>query len=153
VPGQSVTNLSELSLTGNVTANGNDDVILSTNGALYKLSYADSTLNLAGAWTESEFNVFGDCCGYEASFNTGATLIVSTTVDSGTTNVPSCGSGGYTGETNSLSLVPPCCAYGGASPGVAFMESSVTGMTPNCSYLEHPYAWLAPVSNLLLLQQ
>jgi hypothetical protein len=153
VPGQSVTNLSELSLTGNVTANGNDDVILSTNGALYKLSYADSTLNLAGAWTESEFNVFGDCCGYEASFNTGATLIVSTTVDNGTTNAASCGSGGYTGETNSLSLVPPCCAYGGASPGVAFMESSVTGMTPNCSYLEHPYAWLAPVSNLLLLQQ
>ena len=152
VPSQSFTNLSRLTLTGSVTPNGNDDVILSTDGTLYKLSYADSTLNLAGAWTVSEFNVFGDCCGYEASFNTGATLIVSTTVDNGTTNIPSCASGGYTGETSSLTLVSPCCPYGGVSPRVAFMESSATGMAPTCSYLEHPYAWLAPVSTLFFLQ-
>jgi hypothetical protein len=139
-----------MTLTASVTANGNDQVILSTNGTLYNRSYPDSALNLAGAWTVSEFNVFGDCCGYEASFNTGATLIVRTTVDNGTTNAPSCASGGYTGETNNLSLVPPCCPYGGAAPGIAFMESSAIGMTPTCSYLEHPYAWLAPVSNLLL---
>jgi hypothetical protein len=150
VPSQSVTNLSEMTLTGSVTANGNDEVILSTNGALYNLSYPDSTLNLAGTWTVSEFNVFGDCCGYEASFNTGATLILSTSVDNGTTNAPSCASGGYTGEINSLSLVSPCCPYSGAAPGIAFMESGATGMAPTCSYLEHPYAWLAPVSNLLL---
>jgi hypothetical protein len=150
VPSQSFTNLSELTLTGSVTPNGNDEVILSTKGTLYKLSYPDSTLNLASAWTVSEFNIFGDCCGYEASFNTGATLIVRTTVDNGTTNAPSCGSGGYTGETNNLSLVSPCCPYGGAAPGIAFMESSALGMAPTCSYLEHPYAWLAPVSNLLL---
>jgi len=150
VPSQSFTNLRELTLTGSATANGNDEVILSTNGTLYNLSYSDSALNLASAWTVSEFNVFGDCCGYEASFNTGATLIVSTTVDNGTTNAPSCASGGYTGEINSLSLVPPCCPYGGDAPGIAFMESSATGMAPTCSYLEHPYSWLAPVSNLLL---
>ena len=150
VPSQSFTNLSELTLTGSVTANGNDEVILSTNGMLYKLSYSDSTLNLASAWTVSEFNVFGDCCGYEASFNTGATLIARTTVDNGTTNAPSCALGGYTGEINNLSLVSPCCPYSGATPGIAFMESSAIGMAPTCSYLEHPYAWLAPVSNLLL---
>jgi hypothetical protein len=150
VPSQSFTNLSDLTLTGSVTANGSDEVILSANGTLYNLSYPDSTLNAASAWTVSEFNVFGDCCGYEASFNTGATLIVSTTVDNGTTNAPSCASGGYTAETNSLSLVSPCCPYSGAAPGIAFMESSATGMAPTCSYLEHPYAWLAPVSNLLL---
>jgi hypothetical protein len=149
VPSQSFTNLSELTLTG-VTANGKDAVILSTNGTLYNLSYPDSTLNLASAWTVSEFNVFGDCCGYEASFNTGATLIVRTTVDNGTTNAPSCASGGYTGEINNLSLVSPCCPYSGAAPGIAFMESSAIGLAPTCSSLEHPYAWLAPVSNLLL---
>jgi hypothetical protein len=150
VPNQSFTNLSELTLTGSVAANGNDEVVLSTNGTLYKLSYADSTLNLASAWTVSEFNVFGDCCGYEAWFNSGATLIVHTTVDNGTTSVPACTSGGYTGEVNNLSLISSCCPYGGAAPGIAFMESSATSRTPTCSYLEHPYAWLAPVSSLLL---
>jgi hypothetical protein len=150
VPSQSFTNLSELTLTGSATANGNDEVILSTGGALYSLSYADSTLNLASAWAVSEFNIFGDCCGYEAVLNTGATLVVNTTVDNGTTNPPSCGSGGYTGETNSLTLVPPCCPYGGAAPGIVFMESSAIGMAPTCSSLQYPYAWLAPVTNLLL---
>jgi hypothetical protein len=151
VPSQSFTNLSALTLTASVTANGNDEVILSSDGTLYNLSYPDSTLNLASAWTVSEFNIFGDCCGYEAVFNTGATLIVHTTVDNGTTNAPSCASGGYTGETNSLSLVPLCCPYGGASPGIAFMETSATtGVVPTCSYLEFPYTWLAPVTNLLL---
>lgn len=150
VPGQSVTNLSEITLTGSATANGNDEVILSTDGTLYKLSYPDSMLNLAYAWTASEFNVFGDCCGYEASFNTGATLVVRTTVDNGTTDAPSCASGGFTGETNSLSLVPPCCPYGGGAPGIVFMESSAAGTAPTCAHLENPYAWLAPVSSLLL---
>jgi hypothetical protein len=150
VPSQSFTNLSALTLTGSAAANGNDVVILSTNGTLYNLSYPDSTLNVAGAWTVSEFNIFGDCCGFEASFNTGATLIVRTTVDNGTTNAPSCASGGYTGEINNLSLMSPCCPYSGAAPGITFMESSAVGMAPNCSYLEHSYAWLAPVFNLLL---
>lgn len=151
VPSQSITNLSQLTLTGAATANGTDEVILSTGGGtLYKLSHSDSTLNLATAWTTSEFNVFGDCCGYEASFNVGATLIVHTAVDNGTTSAPSCPSNGYTGEIINLSLVSPCCPYGGAVPGIAFMESSSTTMTPTCSYLEHPYAWLTPVSNLLL---
>ena len=150
VPGQSVTNLNEITLTGSATANGSDVVILSTAGTLYNYSYADSMLNLASAWTVSEFNVFGDCCGYEASFNPGATLIVSTTVDNGTTDAPSCASGGYTGETNSLSLVSPCCPYSGTTPGITFMETSAISTAPTCSYLEHPYAWIAPVLNLLL---
>jgi hypothetical protein len=150
VPDQSFTNLSELTLTGSATVNGTDEVILSTDGTLYKLSYADSTLNLAGAWTSSEFNIFGDCCGYEALFNTGATLVVNTTVDNGTTNTPSCSSNGYTGETNSLSLVSPCCPYGGAAPGIVFMESSAQGVAPTCAYLEHPRAWLAPDIMMLL---
>jgi hypothetical protein len=150
VPSQSFTNLSGMTLTGSVTANGNDQVILSTDGTLYKLSYPDSTLNLAGAWTASEFNIFGDCCGYEASFNTGATLVVRTTVDNGTTDAPSCASGGFTGETNNLSLAPPCCPYGGAAPGIIFVESSATGIAPNCAQLENPYPWLAPVFYLLL---
>jgi hypothetical protein len=150
VPSQSFTNLSEMTLTGSATANGNDEVILSTDGTLYNLSYPDSMLNLAGAWTASEFNVFGDCCGYEASFNTGATLVVRTTVDNGTADAPSCTSGGFTGETNNLSLVPPCCPYGGAAPGIVFMESSAAGLAPTCANLENAYAWLAPVLNLLL---
>jgi hypothetical protein len=150
VPSQSFTNLGEMTLTGSVTPDGNDQVILSTDGTLYNRSYPDAMLNLAGAWTSSEFNIFGDCCGYEASFNIGATLVVRTTVDNGTANAPSCASGGFTGETNSLSLASPCCPYGGAAPGILFTESSASGMAPTCAQLQKPYAWLAPVFNLLL---
>jgi hypothetical protein len=28
--------------------------------------------------------------------------------------------------------------------------SATTGVVPTCSYLEFPYTWLAPVTNLLL---
>jgi hypothetical protein len=40
--------------------------------------------------------------------------------------------------------------FGGASAGIVFMESSATLGAPTCAYLEHPYAWLAPVVSLVL---
>jgi hypothetical protein len=39
----------------------------------------------------------------------------------------------------------PC----GASPGMVFMESNTTPAAATCSYLEHPYAWLSAVLQLL----
>ena len=47
-------------------------------------------------------------------------------------NAPTCALEGYTSETNSLNLVPPCCPYGGASPAVVFWLSSNPGATSSC---------------------
>jgi hypothetical protein len=52
-------------------------------------------------------------------------------VTDGTTNAPSC-SGGFTGETNSLTLAGPCCPMGGA-PAIVFTESTDAGATSICA--------------------
>jgi hypothetical protein len=117
---------------------------------LYSVTESDSTVDLAASWNTAEFNVFGDGGGSEATFNTGATLVVQTNVANGTTTAPSCGTSGTTAETNSLTLVKPCCPFGGASPGIVFEESSASGATTTCSLLRN--TWLPAVTTLLLGQ-
>jgi hypothetical protein len=154
-PALAATNLGQATLTGSATPGGNDEATLYDGGDnLWHVSYPDSTLNLASAWTQSEFNIVGDCCAFTASFNPGATFIVQTTVDNGTTNQPQYTEAGYTGETSNLTLVPNdsspvVCPFGGASTGIVFMESNGTVPTPTCSYLRHSYAWLSAVLSLL----
>jgi hypothetical protein len=43
---------------------------------LHLASFAANTLNLSQGWTGVEFNVFGDCCAYNAFFNNGSSLAV-----------------------------------------------------------------------------
>jgi hypothetical protein len=131
-PVQTIANLSQLSLTGNAASGGTDSVVLSVDGSLYSAQGADNVLNLAQGWQDAEFNVFGDSCSSEANFNTGATIVVRTSVDNGTTNAPSCVDEGFTGEINSTTLVNPCCAIGGASPAIVFKEGD-PGATFSCS--------------------
>jgi hypothetical protein len=59
---------------------------------------------LQSQWQDAEFNVLGDCCGDQATFNAGSTINVRTEVDSGTTAAPSCSLAGFTAESNSLFL-------------------------------------------------
>ena len=77
--------------------------------------------------------IVGDGGGSEAVFNSGATIVMRTSIDDGTTNAPQCTTEVYTAETNNLSLVPPCCPYGGSSPGILFTISNANGATSNCS--------------------
>jgi hypothetical protein len=63
--------------------------------------------DLPTQWQQAEFNVFGNGGGDEAVFNSGVTLVVRTQVDNGTTNAPMCNTGGFTGESNSLTLASP----------------------------------------------
>jgi hypothetical protein len=150
VPDQSISNLRNLTLTGTASTGGADTLVMSTGSELYSVSNEDSVLGLAAGWQVAEFNIVGDCCLSEATFNSGTTLVVKTSVENHTTNAPSCSSNGFTGETNSLTLVPLCCPYGGAAPGIVFMESSVShSPTPTCQFLEHPKAWLSDVLRLL----
>ncbi|MGO9268318.1 MAG: hypothetical protein ACLQBA_26100, partial [Candidatus Binataceae bacterium] len=127
VPVQTIADLAQLNLTGNAASGGMDTITLSTGSDVYSASGEDSVLNLAAGWQQAEFNIFGDCCGSQAIFNSGSTIVVRTSLDDGTTNAPSCEEDGFTGETNNLNLVAPCGPVGGASPAIVFTESLDSG--------------------------
>ena len=137
VPLQGIASLSSMTLTG-TTSSGGDTVIFSLGGTLYRTS--NSGIGLGGNWSTAEFNVLGDGGGSAATFNSGGTLAVRTSIDNGTTNAPTCQQSGTTGETNSLTLITTCCPFavkgGAGSPGIVFLESSASPLpTPNCSAL------------------
>ena len=152
-----ITDLAELSLSGSATANGTDEATVTYDGEAYKATVLDSNTDIASVWNQAEFNVMGNAGGSEAEFNSGASIIVKVAVTDGSANEPTCPqNSGTTGESNNLNFVQPsnsssvCCPFGGASAGIAFMESNTTVSTPSCSYLQQPYAWVAPVVSLLL---
>jgi hypothetical protein len=133
VPVQPLANLAQLTLTGTAATDGLDTITLQTGGNIYTASGSDDVLVLAQGWKLAEFNIFGDCCSSDATFNAGTTMAVRTSVTDGTMNAPSCGGQGFTSETNNLNLVPPCCPYGGAQPAIVFWQSSNPGATSQCA--------------------
>jgi hypothetical protein len=105
--------------------------------------------DLGSKWQEAEFNVFGDGGGDQAVFDPGTTLVVSTSVENGTTNAPLCEAASFTGETNSLTIAPAqgtttppvCCPYGGTSPAIEFVESNNATEWAACT---NPITWGEP---------
>ena len=137
-----------LTVAGQASSGGVDTVTVSTGNEIYSASGEDTVLNLASGWKGAEFNVVGDGGASAATFNTGSTIVVKTTVDDGTANAPSCAAECFTGETNNLTLVTSpkaCCPVGGSSPAIVFLESNATGAALSCSA-----SWLIPVLDLLL---
>ena len=133
VPAQTIANLGNLTLMGQANSGGMDALIFSTGSTLYAVQAEDSVVYLAQGWKEAEFNIFGDCCAYEAYFNSGSTIVVRTSVDYGSPSAPSCYGGGYTGETNNLSFATATTARRGTSPAVVFTESSSGGAASACA--------------------
>ena len=132
VPAQPIANLDQLSLTGTANAGGIDTIMIAVQGGNLSAMAQDDVLSLAQGWKLAEFGIFGDGGGSDATFNIGATMAVRASVDDGTSNAPTCVLEGFTSETNSLNLVPPCCPYGGASPAIVFWLSSNPGATSSC---------------------
>jgi hypothetical protein len=130
---QPVSNLKQMSLTGTVQAGGMDTISMTINGNTLSAMNLDSELSLANKWNRAEFGIFGDGGGDDATFNAGATMAVRTSVVDGTSNAPACQLESFTSETNSLDLVPPCCAFGGAKPAIVFWLSNNPGATSSCS--------------------
>jgi hypothetical protein len=124
VPQQSITNLINLSLRGEAAPGGNNTVIMAVGGSLYSVPEVDGSLNLSQFWQEAEFNIVGDGGGSQANFNPGSTIVVRTSVDSGTSIVPACGTDGTTGETNNLNFVSTPAAQKGSLPAIVFAESN-----------------------------
>jgi hypothetical protein len=130
VPAQMIADLDQLSLSGEAAgpqSSDTDTVILSTGGGMYMLPFTDDLLNLAQSqWQAAEFNVLASCCAGQVNFNPGSTIVVATNIDDGTANAATCVQTGFTGETNNLTLAPPCCPLGGGGtqPGIMFTESN-----------------------------
>lgn len=135
---QTVANLINMKLGGSATLGGMDTVSIDTGGGSMSAANSDAELTLAAAWRDAEFNLVGDCCGSESTFNPGSTVTVRTTVHNGTRNAPQCVMEGFTGETNSLTLVDTAALAGPLpSPGIVFNQTNVTPFTPaSCAEAE-----------------
>jgi hypothetical protein len=128
VPHVSAAQLQETTLAGMAAGDG-DTVVLTTAGvaAISAPSTADGPVNLAQHWNAVEWNVFGDCCAFEADFSPGSTLVPKTTVNAGAT--ATCVQEGFTGETNNLSLVGTS-PQDSTPPAIVFTQSNAAGGTP-----------------------
>jgi hypothetical protein len=123
-PDVPATQLANLKLSGSATSGGNDKVVFTNGTTAYTISAADTVLDLAGAWHQSEFNVVGNAGGSEAVFNTGSSIKVNVAIAHSNTATPTCvANSGSTGESNNLNL-GSCTATGGSSPGISFTESN-----------------------------
>jgi hypothetical protein len=143
VPGPPLAGLGKETLTASAgqSAGGSDQALFfdGTNPALYA-SQNDSILNLSQTWSTVEFNIFGDGTLQgvpdQATFNDGSTIVVRTSVDHGDLTAPSCVFGGFTAETNNLSLVVPSTStltLGSSAPSIVFTESKSSNANPMCS--------------------
>jgi hypothetical protein len=124
VPDIKPTSLGSLTLSGTAAKGGNDTVVFHNGSTAYQVSGADSKLDIATVWKESEFNIVGDAGGSEAVFNTGASVTVKVALTDGSTSAPTCLSDdGTTGESNNLNL-GKCSTASGSSPYIQFTESN-----------------------------
>jgi hypothetical protein len=124
VPREPISTLNTIKISGSAAAGGLDKLIMTVGTQAYSTTGQDSVVDLATAWSESEFNVFGDGGGSRATFNKGSSIQVKIAVANGTTDAPTCASGaGTTAETNNLTL-RKCTATGGAAPHILFTESN-----------------------------
>jgi uncharacterized repeat protein (TIGR03803 family) len=143
-----ITELKALKLSGSAVNGGIDTLVFTAGTEAYSTTGSDSVVELATAWTESEFNIVGDCCLSSANFNGGSSVTVKVAVSNGTASAPTCLSGaGTTGETNNLYLNPhSCIGTGGDNPYIEFTESLVTIYSfcpqPNCVDGSNPWAGL-----------
>jgi hypothetical protein len=120
-------NLGGIILTATAAANGNDVVTAYTGGHIYTTSISDNTVGLAAGWTQTEFNVFAECCLAQGTFNPGAYMkvTVSGTATAGSPQA-TCGTIGAstTGETANLFTLAPCSSNGASPPTFTFQEAS-----------------------------
>jgi hypothetical protein len=138
VPAASLAGVKMIATTNATT----DTLTMVVNGTSSPVLSLPSVLGLAGGWQYAEFNVFGEDNGTQASFTSPTSLEVQvlTQSASATRAAPTCPGGSpsnwNTTETNTLSLVGGCCAFGGDQPGIQFFESNVAGATaPACPTL------------------
>jgi hypothetical protein len=130
-PVQTIATLGDVTLTGVAPAGTTDDsVTVSTGTTLYSVIGNAYFPDLAQHWNTSEFNILGPGNGSQAVFNTGATMVLRTAVNSGTAPA-SCLEEGFTAETNNLTLEAVTVAQEEAEwPSILFTQSNTGTPTP-----------------------
>ena len=135
-PPEPITSLQQITVTAAAAKGGsNNSISVSTNGTINFASGDNYFPDLGTHWQVAEFNVFGDGNNDQAVFNTGSTVVVRTSVASGTSSGPSCDAQSFTGESNNLTLtrttqVPSITAL----PSLVFTESNAPGsVQADCS--------------------
>lgn len=104
-PDLAITDLGGVQIYVNVTAGGNDSVMLSYGSDSYSVTAKDSVLDISAVWNKVEFNVVGDAGGSRADFNGGSSIKVTADFIDGSSAAPKCvANDGTTGETNNLNL-------------------------------------------------
>lgn len=123
-PTFAITGLHSLKIHAAAVKGKTDTVELSTATKAYTVTGKDSVVDLATAWTGSEFNIVGDGGGSQAKFNKGSSITVEIALKDGSTAAPTCQSDdGTTGETNNLTL-GACTATKGTTPYIKFIEKN-----------------------------
>jgi hypothetical protein len=133
VPLIPATSLAQTSLTGSVTAGGNDRLDLATGGTHYAVTSPDNIVSLANYWNTAEFTIVGDCCYFSANFDPNTSIAVRATVHNGTTSAPACMLEGFTGETNNLNLDPTPAIGTQASPTLISDQASIAATPASCA--------------------
>jgi hypothetical protein len=133
VPNQPITSLSEMSITGLASPDG-DTIVYGVGSTQYAIRNAqrDDVADLSANWHGAEFNVFAPGNGATATFNTGTSIVVNVEMHDGTLAAPVClGNAGTTAESSNLSFIAtPASSPASAYPSIRFRESNGTSTGP-----------------------
>jgi hypothetical protein len=120
--------LASVVFSGMAASGGADEVSMSVGSQAYAVSASDSVLDLAAGWHQTQWGVYGDAGSAKANFNSSSSLKAQTTIEVGSgPSTVTCGSGGFTGESNNLNLTTTSAIGSGDLPT---MVSEQTGGTP-----------------------
>jgi hypothetical protein len=122
-------------LTATAKTGGSDVASLAVgSGKATSVSNADTKIHLAAHWNTTEWGLFGDGGGGEATFGADNTIQPQTAItDSAGAKAPTCVSEGFTGETNNLKLAHTAALGTVASPTMASNQTDGTSGTASCA--------------------
>src|SRR5262249_13519712 len=125
VPQLQLSDLEGMRVTGNTSPSAQSVIFQALNFVITSQDPGD-LLAIGNQWNQAEFNIFGACCGNQATFGAASEIVVQLAVNNGTANAPFPSSTGFTAETNNLNLVSPTCRIGGPAPAIVFTETFLT---------------------------
>lgn len=147
IPAQPLADLFALVLTGGNSSTQQSTSLETQAGSSQVAQIVDPEdfLGIGSNWNTAEFNLFGLNGGVEAQVSGFAATIVTqldVTLANGASTMPTCLSGSFTAESNSMNLISPCCPAelnpqpGPTNPAVNRIfvtESNAAGATSMCS--------------------
>ena len=124
IPVQPLSSFNDQMILSGQTANGVDTAQIIIGGNAYSKTSATIFNEFPSKWQAAQFNVFGIGNLAAVNFSNGASLIINTKIDNGTTNAPTCSKDVGTGELNNLYYNSDCYTYAGGKPSIVFAEGT-----------------------------